>query len=558
MMIDVVWLSYKEGIPGQGYWDQTMVQDLFNGEIWSWENQYGFNHYADFSKVVDGCVVVMPARNQAEFVDRLNADISRLKGVVLILTGDEESVFPVERVSHPNIRIWVQNARPGRHESYRKIACGYTPHTRTEVSYSDKSSDWFFSGQVNNRRREDCVRELELVQDRIPGHLTKTGGFTQGLEKGRYSNGLAYSKIAPAPGGIHTPDTFRLFEALELGCIPLADECCQESDYGGISYWAWFFGVATPFPLVRDWAAAYSYMSEILPGWKNRANKVYAWWQGYKRQLAYDLRNDIREVSGIDFEDTITVLIPTSPIPSHPSTAIIEQCVKDIRTKLPKAEIIILIDGINPKQLEEHPEYADTYPEYTRKLLWLCNFEWNNVLPVVFDSHHHQVRMTRRALELVRTPAILFVEHDAPICPDVEFGYSWDELVSAIVTGDANVIRFHHEKEILEGSRPLLLGDVEKVNGVPMVKTSEWSQRPHLAGTRFYKEMLDKYFSPDATGMIEDKIYGNVLTECRDNGIYGWYLWRLWIFHPEGDNIKRSYHLNGRDFESKYDDTFRY
>jgi hypothetical protein len=32
----------------------------------------------------------------------------------------------------------------------------------------------------------------------------------------------------------------------------------------------------------------------------------------------------------------------------------------------------------------------------------------------------------------------------------------------------------------------------------------------------------------------------------------GWYNWRLWIYTPEG-NIKRSYHLDGRGGDPKFE-----
>jgi hypothetical protein len=88
--------------------------------------------------------------------------------------------------------------------------------------------------------------------------------------------------------------------------------------------------------------------------------------------------------------------------------------------------------------------------------------------------------------------------------------------------------------------------------GTPMRKTMQWSQRPHLASTAFYRQMLDRYFHPDSLTMIEDVIHGAVIEDCRKDSIMGWYSWRLWIYHPEG-NIKRSYHLDGRGDDPKYE-----
>lgn len=556
MSIDVVFISYKETVPPDSYWDQQMVKDLFSKEIWSWENQYDFKIHYNFDEVTDGAIVVVPARNQTDRVDRLNADISRLQWCIIILTGDEESVFPFEQITHPNWKLWVMSPRPERHKVGRLLGSGYAPDTRPilkQQGLPEKTLNWFYSGQVNNRRRVACTDQLESIKDRIPGEMQRTPGFIQGnFTREEYYQKLSSAKLAPAPSGGHTPDTFRLFEALESGCIPMADEFCDA--YIPDIYWGWFFKDTPPFPLMREYHGMYEYMVEWLKDYQHKANICFAWWQKQKRKMAYNLREDIKELSGIDFNDDITVIIPTSPIEIHPSTEVIDQCIRDVRTKLPHTEIIIMIDGINPKQTK----WRENYDEYTRRVLWKCNFEWHNVLPVVFDEHVHQVRGARYVLnELVRTPTILYVEHDAPLCPDLDFDYPWGQLVEAIKDGQINVIRFHHEASILESSKPMLIGGPELVHGVGMVKTTEWSMRPHLASTAFYKRMLNQYFSETATTMIEDGIYKHVVNECRDDAM-SWYNWRLWIFMPEGldGNWKRSYHLDARGSEPKYEEDF--
>jgi hypothetical protein len=73
----------------------------------------------------------------------------------------------------------------------------------------------------------------------------------------------------------------------------------------------------------------------------------------------------------------------------------------------------------------------------------------------------------------------------------------------------------------------------------------QWSQRPHLASTAFYRQMIKNYFNPKSRTMIEDVIHGVVIESCRKDAVMGWYSRRLWIYTPEG-NIKRSYHLDGR------------
>jgi hypothetical protein len=65
---------------------------------------------------LDGAVIVLPARSQVNYVDQRNADIAQLKWLVLILTGDEEAVFPFEKLNHDNAKLWVMS--PRKHREY--------------------------------------------------------------------------------------------------------------------------------------------------------------------------------------------------------------------------------------------------------------------------------------------------------------------------------------------------------------------------------------------------------------------------------------------------------
>lgn len=243
--------------------------------------------------------------------------------------------------------------------------------------------------------------------------------------------------------------------------------------------------------------------------------------------------------------DSITILMPTSPIPSHPDTRIIDETIMTIRTHLPTAEIVIMIDGVR----EEQEEFRKNYIEYTRRLLWKCANEWTNVTPLLFEEHTHQAGMTRRALQLVNTPTILFVEHDTPITPDREIPF--DHLIDVVKSGQANIVRLHHEALVLDAHRHLMIGEPES----NLWATYQWSQRPHVASTGWYYQMLDSYFPPDAKTMIEDRIYGVLESAYRDQGKAGWDKFRVWLYYPDGD-IKRSYHTDGREGQPKWEDTF--
>ena len=238
----------------------------------------------------------------------------------------------------------------------------------------------------------------------------------------------------------------------------------------------------------------------------------------------------------------ITVVIPTSPIRSHPDTSIIDECIASTRVHLPTSEIILTIDGVRKEQ-----EYLLTeYNEYKTRLLWKCLHEWKNVLPIVFKEHSHQSGMMKETLKHIRTPLLVYSEHDTPLTPDRKI--DWDKCREFIYSGEANTIRFHHEAVIPKEHDNLIIGNPKD----HFIRTVQWSQRPHLS-TKLYYEQVMGNFNDNSRTMIEDLYHGVLMNDWINNGKIGWNKHRLWIYYPPGKSIQRSYNLDGRGAESKYE-----
>lgn len=558
-MIPVLWIDSHITC-----WDQAMVDAVLSGR--SWPTGYEFCHfviddlhqeltYADV--VMGGAVVVIPARHHVDDVGAINEKLASLPWCLVILTSDEERVFPVEKLDHPTMGVWIQTPTD-RDDGDWVLPVGWPPHLPgllRDIDYPERD-DWFFAGQVNNTRRKDCVQTLRdrlFGPDPTPtsilgdGVLIETPGFTQGLDHDQYARRLAQAKVVPCPSGPETVDTFRVWEALEAGAVPVVDQATPTKSQG------WYWPLVTndpPFPQIADWSTFPHVLENLLAGWPANANRVSAWWQRYKRQLAERVSDAIRNLSDVaPVEEPVTVLIPTSPIADHPGTSVIETTVASVRHWLPDAEILVMCDGVRAEQ--EH--YRVRYEAYLNRLLWLSGTKWDRVLPVVHDEHLHQAEMTRRALDLVRTPLVLFVEHDTPLVTDCDI--DWPVLIEACTSGEADLIRLHHEAHVLPEHEHLMLDDKPRdVRGAPLHRTVQWSQRPHLANTGFYRRVLANDFPGGHVGMIEDVMHSVVHSAWRDYGPAGWDRYRLWMYSPEG-NIKRSYHLDGRGTDDKWVDS---
>lgn len=246
--------------------------------------------------------------------------------------------------------------------------------------------------------------------------------------------------------------------------------------------------------------------------------------------------------------NNITVLIPTSPISIHPSTEVIEKAIKSVRLHLPKALIMIMVDGIRPEQ--QH--YQEKYLGYVKNLIGDAAIRWGNVVFMPFLEFTHQAAMTRKALEIVTTPQILFLEHDTFFLEGLPIDFPG--ISQVIEAGHANMVGFHCQWEpwVIPEHEHLML-DKERVlfEGVPMIRTWQWSQRPHVASTDFYRKILRTCFSKNCKTMIEDRMHEVVLGTRVALGDEGWDSWKLMYYAPTG-SIRRTWTVDGRGTDPKF------
>jgi hypothetical protein len=239
----------------------------------------------------------------------------------------------------------------------------------------------------------------------------------------------------------------------------------------------------------------------------------------------------------------ITVVVPVSPIKSHPDTGVLEETLDSVRHHLPSAELIVTFDGVRAEQEALRPAYE----EHIRRMLWRLDKHYRNAVPFIWDEHLHQVGMLRRVIETIETPLMLWVEQDTPLTTDELI--AWQPCIDLIMSGEADVVRYSHEGVIPEPHSHMMLG----LEGIFM-RTCQFSARPHLASVAYYRRILQSHFSADARTYTEDVMHGVCHEAYLRDGIKGWHAHRLWLYHPGGGNIKRSYHLDGRAGESKYED----
>lgn len=544
MTIPVVWLNYHPEICNSpGMWDQWVVQEALYGLVFQPQRSYQFTNYHATPAGMDwpdahGIILIVPGRFHEFEPRRISQDIAKYSWVLQIVTSDEERLYPWWKVRHPRIMTWVQTPKLAEDASAEnRFGYGAPPGTNQILggwSLPKQDIDVFFSGQVTHSRRESLMAANWSGFSDI--FMNPTPGFTQGFDKQRYLRYMARSVVAPAPAGPQTVDSFRLWEAIEAGAVPLADTHTPTVDQTG--YWSQINQRSMerlPFPLVDDWSDGPAAAEEVLRAPVQHANLCGSWLLRHKREFALRLHADIETMHGEGrpeptADDQITVLMPSSYITSHPDTDIWFETLGSIRSHLPYAEILVMMDGNSG-----NPDYL----EYQRRVLNWAKHSSTNLSVKIFTQPMHQTGMTAWALEnFVRTEYILFVEHDTPLTIRMEQRIPFDDLLVAMKAGRLDYLRLHYQTQIHPEHLHLMHngGEVLNIANVPVIRTVQWSQRPHISPADRYRSMLARY-ATDRNTFIEEIMHGVAQDHPNE--------FRMCIYAPPG-NMERSYHLDGR------------
>ena len=232
--------------------------------------------------------VVVPGPQNLGYEDNVNKEIQNVSRLVLFITGDEEGKFDIEKISHPNAEIWVQYPYE-KHEHLNKLPIGVPQHLKKLVpEYPSKDYDICFSGQITHPRRKQIAKVMPFMPNAL---FTPTAGFAQGGEPKDYYKALASAKIAPAPAGAATIDTFRFFEAIEMLCLPIFDRI--DSKGNSKDFYKDVFGYAIPVNGVVNWSELHKLVPELLNQYPGNMHTVVAWWIKYKRDLGIKMMRQV-------------------------------------------------------------------------------------------------------------------------------------------------------------------------------------------------------------------------------------------------------------------------
>lgn len=195
---------------------------------------------------------------------------------ILIWSGDQRAETPMYMTKYFKAIFKTHLNGDTDKPGYYHLPLGYTKNVVIDniKPILERDNNVFYSGNYNYNRVSllKAFSGLKFLPDNILHRLYRknvikndfsnsfpssyikfTGGFAQGLDGKTYSEYLNNSKIVICPPGFHRNETFRHYEALKAGAIPISLPLPDNYFYRG-----------APFVIIKSWQELNFTVSSLL------------------------------------------------------------------------------------------------------------------------------------------------------------------------------------------------------------------------------------------------------------------------------------------------------
>ena len=226
-------------------------------------------------------IVDSSVEEKSEFYSKLNLICSK---IYLFHLGDEFGFHNLSPIYDNCNYIWRSfcSSKYFNNEKVKCIPIGYKSGTLYKKK-SNRKYKWAFTGTPHKSSRHDLLFQFSNIE---PFFCHKTEKFDRKIiSVDEMNNVLSSTEFIPCPYGFFHPETYRVFEALECGCIPIV-----ESAY---NYYDRVFP-NNPFIKINHWKEA----KPILKGWDKdqitkKSEECISWWNKQKSDLQDFIKDKI-------------------------------------------------------------------------------------------------------------------------------------------------------------------------------------------------------------------------------------------------------------------------
>ena len=203
----------------------------------------------------------------------------------LIHLGDEATTYNLSSIYNKFNFIWRTfcSNKYFNNEKVRCLPIGYKSGIFFMNEISERKYKWAFIGTPHKSSRHDLLFQL---LDIVPAFLHKTRKFNNNIiDTNEMSKILSSTDFIPCPNGFVHPETYRVYEALECGCIPIVENTYK--------YYDRLFP-NNPFLKVDKWQEAKSLIKALKKEQvKKKQEECKSWWNESKNQFQNFIKQKI-------------------------------------------------------------------------------------------------------------------------------------------------------------------------------------------------------------------------------------------------------------------------
>ncbi|TAK99028.1 MAG: hypothetical protein EPO08_17490 [Rhodospirillaceae bacterium] len=267
-------------------WERDWLRSLLGGIVAREVVDNTWSHVSDPMIVVDNRLVEAKVPYYRQAFER---------GARIILVHLSDEAFRNDTGAYQYCEAVIRNYRSEiLAESSRifffPLGCkaGFITAGRVPKPAAARRHLWSFAGDVKKFTRAEMLEAMSSLGEGFR-HLTEGFNTTDCLPIGDYRALLDETVIVPCPGGWSNLETFRVYEALEAGCIPIVER------RPGFDYFTDLLG-PHPMPTIVRWREAADLVRQLQAEDRLEVTRqaCAAWWQSYKPSLTQSLADFVR------------------------------------------------------------------------------------------------------------------------------------------------------------------------------------------------------------------------------------------------------------------------
>jgi len=294
-MIKLFWNTHNQKKPNTK--DEKIIEELDRNYVWGIYHKKNSNLwvYEILKKIKydivenetniekDDTLIIVDSslEGKAELYKKLKLICSK---IFLFHLGDESGAYDLSQIYKNCDYIW-RTFCSNKYFENNRVTCipiGYKSGI-LDKKKNNRKYKWAFVGTPHKSSRHDLLFQFSDIK---PFFCHKTEKFDKKIiSVEEMSEALSLTEFMPCPNGFVHPETYRVYESLECGCIPIVENTYQ--------YYDRLFP-HNPFIKVDKWMDA----RPIIKGWNNdqikqKKEECKIWWNEYKDKLQNFIKGKI-------------------------------------------------------------------------------------------------------------------------------------------------------------------------------------------------------------------------------------------------------------------------